>query len=185
MTAATDPLATFLLAARRAVAETSDEAALTRRLAPLLQTLAATPGWWQPAWGRQASSQRPTRHALHEEPNRSLALWAVRWPPGYTTPPHNHLTWAVIVGVGGTEVSTSWEHAADGGLRARGDQRLAAGDVLMLASDDIHSVTNHAAEPSLSLHLYGVNPETLPRQQFDRRGGRATLAAERLSGRPS
>ena len=51
---------------------------------------------------------------LHEEPDHSLAIGALSWLPGRGTPPHNHGTWAVVVGVDGDEVNVFYQRMDDG-----------------------------------------------------------------------
>ena len=42
-------------------------------------------------------------HVLHEESDHRLAVFAVSWLPGRGVPPHDHGTWAIVVGVDGPE----------------------------------------------------------------------------------
>jgi predicted metal-dependent enzyme (double-stranded beta helix superfamily) len=173
----TDAIQTFLGEARRIVAETPDDAEKLRLLTPLMQRLAATPGLLAPEQMVCASADRATRHTLHEAPDHSLALWAVVWPTGYSTLPHNHHTWAVVVGVQGAETNTFWQRVDDGSDPSRADVRegqvvtMRQGDVVTLLGSDIHSVANHEPEPSVSIHFYGRNPDTLAREQFDPASG--------------
>ena len=51
---------------------------------------------------------------LHEEPDHDLAVAALSWLPGRGTPPHDHGTWGVVVGVEGDEVNTFWKRTDDG-----------------------------------------------------------------------
>jgi predicted metal-dependent enzyme (double-stranded beta helix superfamily) len=169
----TDAIPTFLAEARRIVAETADDAKKLERLTPLMQRLAATPGVLAPEQMRCESSDRATRHTLHETPDHTLALWSVVWPTGYSTLPHNHHTWAIVVGVRGAETNTFWQRVDDGSQPGRAEVRqggvvtMRQGDVVTMVGSDIHSVANHEPEPSVSIHFYGQNPDTLPREQFD------------------
>ena len=98
MAVQTDAIQAFLAEARRIVAQTPDDAKKLEALTPLLQRLAATPDVLAADQMVSTSTERATRHTLHEAPDHSLALWAVVWPTGYSTLPHNHHTWAVVVG---------------------------------------------------------------------------------------
>ena len=51
---------------------------------------------------------------LHEEAGHDLAVFIASWLPGRGTPPHDHGTWAVVVGLKGCERNTRWRRLDDG-----------------------------------------------------------------------
>jgi predicted metal-dependent enzyme (double-stranded beta helix superfamily) len=110
---------------------------------------------------------------LHEEPDHTLAVFVASWLPGRGTPPHDHGTWAVVAGLRGVERNTPWRRLDDGSRDGFADivpgrERLvAAGDIVTLGSDAIHSVANAANGVSASLHLYGRHVNHTARSQFD------------------
>lgn len=173
MAVQTDAIQAFLAEARLIVTQTPDDAKKLEALTPLLRRLAATPDLLSADQMVSTSTERATRHTLHEAPDHSLALWAVVWPTGYSTLPHNHHTWAVVVGLRGAETNTFWQRMDDGSQPGRAEVRqtgavtMKRGDVVTMVGSDIHSVANHEPEPSVSIHFYGCNPDTLPREQFD------------------
>jgi predicted metal-dependent enzyme (double-stranded beta helix superfamily) len=104
-----------------------------------------------------------------------LTIFAAKWAPRMTLPPHNHLMWALIGIYAGREDNIFWKrstHAPGGrGIAAGGARALFAGDIAVLPADAIHSVTNPLSRFAGGLHLYGGdffatersqwNPETL------------------------
>jgi predicted metal-dependent enzyme (double-stranded beta helix superfamily) len=117
--------------------------------------------------------ERSTMHVLAEEDD-GLTLYAVAAEGESATPPHDHTTWAVVVGVEGEESNRLWRRVDDGA--APGAARLeqidetvvAPGTGVALMPDDIHSIHRASAAPLLHFHLYGRSIERLPeRKQFD------------------
>ncbi len=110
---------------------------------------------------------------LHEEPDHDLAVAALSWLPGRGTPPHDHGTWGVVVGVEGDEVNTFWKRTDDGSnpnfaaLEKLQEKVFPPGVVIGLTPDIIHSVRNDGADVSVSLHVYGRNINFTGRSQFD------------------
>ena len=112
-------------------------------------------------------------HLLHEEANHELAVFIASWLPGRGTPPHDHGTWAVVVGLKGCERNTRWRRLDDGAQPGHAsiivaDERLVgAGDVVAMRSGVIHSVRNEGVGVSVSLHIYGRHVNFTDRSQFD------------------
>jgi len=113
------------------------------------------------------------RYLLHEEPDHGLALFAQSWPPGVATPPHTHGTWAIIVGILGCETNTFWTRTDDGDrpghatLRKDAERSFGPGNVVTLLPDAIHSVVNTTPASTLTIHVYGRNPDHTGRARFD------------------
>jgi predicted metal-dependent enzyme (double-stranded beta helix superfamily) len=117
--------------------------------------------------------ERSTMHVLAEDPD-GLTLYAVAAQGQSATPPHDHTTWAVVVGVKGEETNRLWRRLDDGATpgQARLEQIdetvVAPGTGVALMPDDIHSIHRASGAPLLHLHLYGRSIERLPeRKQFD------------------
>ena len=117
--------------------------------------------------------ERSTMHALTEGAD-GLTLYAVAAQGKSATPPHDHTTWAVVVGVEGEETNKLWRRLDDGASpgRARLEQVdemvVAPGTGVTLMPDDIHSIHRSSDAPLLHFHLYGRSIEHLPeRKQFD------------------
>ena len=109
---------------------------------------------------------------LHEEPDHSLAVSVVTWAPGGKTGPHNHATWAVIGGLDGWETQHRWKRVeganpASAQVRRVASERIDARTIVALDSQAIHSVENDSGAPSVTLNVYGVNPDYTDRRRFD------------------
>ena len=158
---------------RRIAGAASGDRQLVERLRPCASRLAAATGWIEPEWRQCDPAQGFGVHLLHEEPDHSLAVFVIAWLPGRGTLPHNHKTWALVVGLEGTEQESFWRRTDDGSrpgfaeLEAEGDRIVTAGDVSLCMPEDIHGVRNVGAEPSLSLHTYGRHINFTGRSEFD------------------
>jgi predicted metal-dependent enzyme (double-stranded beta helix superfamily) len=115
-----------------------------------------------------------TMHLLSEDDDHGFALYAVSAQSPSETPPHDHTTWAVVVGVEGEERNRLYERIGD--ADAPGEARLEpAGETLVrpgagvaLMPEDIHSIHRESSAPMLHFHLYGRSIEHLPeRRRYD------------------
>lgn len=117
--------------------------------------------------------ERSTMHVLAEDDD-GITLYAVAARGASATPPHDHTTWAVVVGIEGAETNKLWRRLDDGATpgKARLEQVdetvVAPGTGVALMPDDIHSIHRSSDAPLLHFHLYGRSIEGLPeRKQFD------------------
>jgi predicted metal-dependent enzyme (double-stranded beta helix superfamily) len=117
---------------------------------------------------------RSTMHVLAEDEGAGLALYAVAAQDESATPPHDHTTWAVVVGIEGEETNKLWRRVDDGATPGKAaleqiDETLVApGTGVALMPEDIHSIHRASDAPLLHFHLYGRSIERLPeRKQFD------------------
>jgi predicted metal-dependent enzyme (double-stranded beta helix superfamily) len=122
--------------------------------------------------------QGSTMHLLSEDDDHGFALYAVAARSESRTPPHDHTTWAVVVGVEGSELNRHWRRVDDGTvvgegrLEESGVTVVGPGTGVALMPDDIHSIERASDAPMLHFHLYGRSIEHLPeRKQFDRDAG--------------
>ena len=116
--------------------------------------------------------QLPSIYKLHEEPDHSLTVNVVTWMPGRETRPHNHLTWAVVGGLGGWETQHLWKRAEGDPERVTkvATERIDTKTIVTLDSQAIHSVHNDSGALSVTLHVYGRNPEFTDRQHLEQMG---------------
>ena len=91
---------------KRITAEETDEKAIFKRLAPLAQKLAATPGWVTDTYRQCDEEQGFGVHVLHEEDDHANAVFVVSWLPNRGTPPHDHGAWAVVANDARLELRT-------------------------------------------------------------------------------
>ncbi|HSC96620.1 MAG TPA: cysteine dioxygenase family protein [Burkholderiales bacterium] len=158
---------------RRLNSEDHDEHRLLSTLEPLVQRFALSRTWVDPRHYEVDSDQGFGAHVLHEEPDHTLAVFAASWLPGRGTPPHDHGTWAIVVGVDGPEKNIFWARVDDGSrpgyaeLRQIEGKALHPGEVLTMPAGTIHSVRNESAQITLSLHVYGKHINFTQRSQFD------------------
>ena len=92
------------------------------------------------------------------------------------TVPHDHTTWAVVVGVRGLELNRLYQ--GDGGPAGQAPLKLARevevrpGTGVCLMPDDFHSIHMEADVLNMHLHLYGTGFARLRgRRMFDRATG--------------
>jgi predicted metal-dependent enzyme (double-stranded beta helix superfamily) len=117
--------------------------------------------------------ERSTMHVLAEDDD-GITLYAVAARGESATPPHDHTTWAVVVGVEGEETNRLWRRVDDGAtpgearLEKAAESVVAPGTGVALMPDDIHSIHRASDAPLLHLHLYGCGVERMAeRRQFD------------------
>lgn len=116
---------------------------------------------------------KSTIYRLAEDADHRFALYMSCGAPGKRTPPHDHTTWAVIVGVEGDEANYFYERSDDlstpgrGTLRRIREEVVRHGSGVTLMPEDIHHIES-GATPNMHLHMYGLSLEHLPtRVQYD------------------
>ncbi len=166
-------LSTFVQDLRTITAECDDPQDLIVRVSPLAQRLALSRSWLQPQHYTCDVEQGFGVHLLHQEPDHTLAVFAIAWLPGRGAPPHNHGTWAVVSGVDGQEKNTFWKRQDDGSRPGyaevvwNGEKIFGPGEALAFLPHEIHSVTNENDTTTVSLHIYGMHLNYTGRSQFD------------------
>lgn len=158
---------------KRISAEESDDQAIVDKLKPLAERLGHNRDWVDRDKIVYNHDQGFGIQLLHQEPNHDLAVFLFSWLPNRGTLPHNHKTWAVVVGLEGEEKEEHFRRVDDGStpghaeLEHTGDWTLTSGDVTSCLPEDIHSVWNHGDDVSLSLHTYGRHINYTGRSEFD------------------
>jgi len=158
---------------RAITAQETDPVRITDRVAPLAKKFAQAPGWLRPEHRECDMEQGFGVHLLHEEPNHDLAVFVLSWLPDRGTTPHNHKTWAVVVGMEGHEQEINYDRLDDGAkrgyaeLKRGGEHVMTAGDVACCYPEHIHSVWNVGKDVSMSLHTYGRHINYTGRSEFD------------------
>lgn len=158
---------------RTITTEEADPNWITDRVAPLAKKFAQSPGWLRPEHRECDPDQGFGVHLLYEEPNHDLAVFVLSWLPNRGTAPHNHKTWAVVVGMEGQEQEINWDRLDDGSrtgyaeLKQKDTHVMTAGDVVRCYPEHIHSVSNVGKSISVSLHTYGRHINYTNRSEFD------------------
>lgn len=107
-------------------------------------------------------------YRLSEDPDHRFALYMSTGKTGKETPPHDHTTWAVIVGLKGKEHQRFYRRTDDGSVPFKGTVEVVdtftvePGTGCTLMPDTIHSIHLEGEPPTLNLHLYGMAIDHLP-----------------------
>jgi predicted metal-dependent enzyme (double-stranded beta helix superfamily) len=103
-------------------------------------------------------------YELAEAPRGGIALYLVSDAPATVSPPHEHLTWAVIAGARGIEANTLYRliDPARREVEVRGEAVVAAGQALVLPEGAIHSTAALGTTATYHFHLYGKPLRSLP-----------------------
>lgn len=159
---------------KRLVAEAADEREILSRVRPLARRAAlARDSWLEKRHYTADPKQGFGLHLLHEEPDHTLAVFAVSWLPNRGAPAHDHGTWAVVVGVDGPEKNVFFQRMDDrtcpgyAELKKVGERVFDFGDVLAMPTGGLHSIWNESDAVSVSLHIYGKHLNYTGRSQFD------------------
>lgn len=104
-------------------------------------------------------------YRLSEDDDHRFALYANVATAKVDAPPHDHTTWAVIVGLHGEEENKFYKKV-DAGVEHIGGDVVRAGTGVTLMPDDLHSI--HIAEDAkvLNFHMYGLALEQLPGRNY-------------------
>ena len=116
-------------------------------------------------------------YRISEDSDHRYALYASVGAAGKSVPPHNHTTWAVIVGVYGDELNRFYERTDDASkegyaeLEETGSFGVRHGNGVVFLPDDIHAISTDDSEPTVHLHMYGLALDHLhERLVFDQAG---------------
>ncbi len=118
-------------------------------------------------------------YTLSMDPDKRFALYLNRGSPDKDTPPHNHTTWAVVVGIAGEELNRIYrpqtaEDGGHGGLEVAEQIVVRPGTGVCLLPDDIHSIHMRGEDVKLHLHMYGkAISEMKERVKYDPETGRS------------
>ncbi len=117
-------------------------------------------------------------YRLSEDADHRYALYASVGTPGKNVPPHDHTTWAVIVGVHGDELNRFYKRTDAGPvpgearLEETGTFTVTPGTGVTLMPDQIHSIHVAGDGNTVHLHMYGLALEQLSqRVVFDTAAG--------------
>jgi len=101
-------------------------------------------------------------YRLSEDEDKHFALYASAAMPGKSVQPHNHTTWAVIVGIHGDEHNIFYERIDDLSVEGSGELKetkrytVSPGAGVTLMPDDIHSIYTVGEDQTVHLHMYGL-----------------------------
>ncbi len=102
-------------------------------------------------------------YRLAQDDDDRFALYAQSSRGHVETPPHDHTTWAVVVGHAGSELNRFYDRSADGVTETH-RYLVEAGRGVAMLPDDVHSI--HIDGPALNFHCYGLALERLDRREY-------------------
>jgi len=106
-------------------------------------------------------------YRLCEEADGTFALYINSSGGSYSTPVHNHTTWAVIAGIsGGGEQNHFYRRGSDGAPERTGGKLVTPGEGVAFLPDEFHAIAIDA--PLLNFHLYGRGLEQLDAREYYR-----------------
>ena len=116
-------------------------------------------------------------YTLSLDPDKRFALYLNRGSAQKDTAPHNHTTWAVVVGVVGEEHNKIYRRPAGEAavpMEVVEEITVKPGTGVCLLPDDIHSIHMRGDDPKLHLHMYGkAISEMTQRVKYELDSGRA------------
>lgn len=99
--------------------------------------------------------------------DESISIFYCRFRPGYTIPPHDHQTSAVIGLYDGQERNNFFSTAGDAFITKGKSVDMQAGDVLSLGPHAIHTVECTGSTPSYAIHVYLAPLSRIERNLYD------------------
>ncbi len=115
----------------------------------------------------QSGSGKPScLYRLSEDEDHRFALYANSTHLRYVNAPHNHTTWAVIVGVHGEEPNRFYRRTEEGGVEETGGEIVRPGIGITFMPGDLHSLDIKGEAPMLNFHMYGLALEQLDRREY-------------------
>ena len=111
------------------------------------------------------SKRRSCLYRLSEDDNYGFALYANVADGKVDAPPHDHTTWAVIVGLIGEEENRFYKKAEEG-VAQTGGAVVKDGTGVALQPDDLHSIHINEGSPVLNFHMYGRALEQVPGRNY-------------------
>ncbi len=115
----------------------------------------------------EGESGNSALYRLYEETDGTFALYINASGGSYSTPVHNHTTWAVIAGIsGGGEQNHFFKRGADDKPERIGGKLVTPGEAVAFLPDEFHAIAIDA--PLLNFHLYGRGLEQLDAREYYR-----------------
>jgi len=113
------------------------------------------------------SPAKPGEERLYEltvASESAPAIYLVSDGAGVVSPPHEHCTWAVIVGLGGNELNTFFRRSSSGSVAVTPEQsvNVGVGEFLTMRAAAVHSTTTVGNASTFHVHLYGRALFALP-----------------------
>lgn len=111
------------------------------------------------------SKRRSCLYRLSEDEDHGFALYLNVASGSVNAPPHDHTTWAVIVGIEGQEENRFYKKVPDG-VEQIGSHVVEPGTGVAMLPDEVHTIHIEAEKPVLNFHMYGLGLEQLDGRNF-------------------
>ena len=111
------------------------------------------------------SKRRSCLYRLSEDDDHGFALYLNVADGSVNAPPHDHTTWAVIVGLEGQEENRFYKKVPDG-VEQIASHVVEQGTGVTMLPDEIHTIHIEADKPVLNFHMYGLGLEQLHGRNF-------------------
>lgn len=111
------------------------------------------------------SKRRSCLYRLSEDEDHGFALYLNVANGSVNAPPHDHTTWAVIVGIEGQEENRFYKKVPEG-VEQIGSDIVEPGTGVAMMSDEIHTIHIDPGKPVLNFHMYGLGLEQLHGRRF-------------------
>jgi predicted metal-dependent enzyme (double-stranded beta helix superfamily) len=160
----------------RIMAGATDRPAAVEEVRPLLARLMERPDLLDDRY-RVVGEDGRVSYRYYRSSDGSLTIGGPLFQPGRPTHVHNHNTWGVIGIYRGRQKTGRFLRTDDGSVPGKATLEKTAEEVLgpgsiyfLLPPDDIHQI-EAIGEPSLSIHVLGVDLKQQHRQFFDVEAG--------------
>ena len=112
------------------------------------------------------AERKNTLYRLSEDADHRFALYAQLCTGGVRTPAHDHTTWAVIVGLHGSETNRLYQRDEKAGVRQTDEVVVEPGAGVAFMPDDLHSIEIEPTSTVLNFHMYGLALEQLHGRRY-------------------
>lgn len=152
-----------------------DARSIVKAVRPHFEKLVADTSWLNEHYLRPTREGDDTTHMLAKAPDDSWTVVSVVFPPGFSTPIHDHVIWGFVGVASGEEHESRYRRHDDRSipgfakLEYAGDARNLPGDVahIIPPEDEIHMIHNPLPTESVSIHVYGGDLDATWRHKFD------------------
>ncbi len=109
--------------------------------------------------------ERSQMYRLSQDDDDRFALYMQVVRDGTAAPPHDHTTWAVIVGFEGQELNKRYDRkAGEGEPQVVSEHMVEKGTGIGFLPDELHSI--HIEGSSMNFHCYGLALERLATRRY-------------------
>jgi len=112
----------------------------------------------------RASAGEERLYELGHDEENGCHLYIVSDAPGVSSPPHEHLAWAIVLGLEGAELNVlhNRTNVTDRIVQPITRVLVGAGDKLVMLPSEVHSTVSVGPNSTYHLHAYGRRLASLP-----------------------